>query len=402
MIGQAAPSRSIELIGSDRSGWDANLGELPHDIYHTSAYHQCSGLGSSGESWLYVYREADRKFAWPYILRDLSTLPGCGECGYCDVTSGYGYSGPVASEQAADEDFLKRAWKGLVETWRSQRVISAFTRFHPLLGNHRLIERAGAICAPPADSAAPAGNEILECGATVAMDLRIPTEQQVRRYRKTLRQDIRKIREAEFRTYHDSEWANADTFIGIYNSTMMRLSAARSYLIDPEWLEQMRLALGRHLQLLVTEYEGRIASVLLAMEYRGFVHAHLTGTHEDFQRSSPLKLLLDDTRQWAAERGNQFFHIGGGVGGSRDSLFQFKLSYSPDVFPFKIGRWILDEAAYAEAVESRRRYFAGLGSELGSPEFFPAYRFEPQLDPGSGAPSNDTEKSKVEACEVLA
>ena len=395
MIGQAAPTRFIELIGSDRSGWDASLGELSHDIYHTSAYHQCSGLGSSGESWLYVYREADRKFAWPYILRDLSTLPGCEDCGYCDVTSGYGYSGPVASEQAADGDFLNRAWKGLVETWRSQRVISAFTRFHPLLGNHRLLETN-------AESAAQAGSEILECGATVALDLRIPIEQQVRRYRKTLRQDIRKIREAGFRTYHDTGWANAEAFVDIYNSTMSRLSAARSYLIDPEWLEQMRLALGDRLQLLATEYEGRIASVLLAMEYRGFVHAHLTGTHEDFQRASPLKLLLDDTRQWAAERGNQFFHIGGGVGGSRDSLFQFKASYSPDVYPFKIGRWILDRAAYAEAVESRRSYFAGLGSDLGSPEFFPAYRFEPQADPGSGAPSNDTEKSKVEEYEVLA
>ena len=45
------------------------------------------------------------------------------------------------------------------------------------------------------------------------------------------------------------------------------------------------------------------------------VQAHLAGSSEELKSLSPLKVLLDDVRRWAQERGNQVFHLGGGRAG---------------------------------------------------------------------------------------
>jgi hypothetical protein len=59
------------------------------------------------------------------------------------------------------------------------------------------------------------------------------------------------------------------------------------------------------------------------------------------------------------------FHLGGGVGGRSDSLFEFKLRFDPGAErEFAIGKAIHDESAYRE--------LAGPGADL--PGFFPAYR----------------------------
>jgi hypothetical protein len=191
-----------------------------------------------------------------------------------------------------------------------------------------------------------------------------------------LRQEIRKARELGFVTSHDDEWRYADDFVRLYRDTMGRRAGKNEYLIDADWLVRFREALGSHAHLFVTTYEGQVASALLAMEYGPFLHAHLTGINADLVAHSPLKVMLDDIRQWGTDRGLKSFHLGGGLGGQEDSLFRFKRRFSPDVYEFRIGCWVLKAAEYAELTQARRRELAGQGIEMGEPGFFPAYRFQ--------------------------
>ena len=84
----------LELhTADDPSQWDEQLRYVDHDFYHTAAYHQFSEEQGEGKAFLAVYREGDnRRLLWPYLLR---RIDGLGSGGYFDVTSVYGYPGPL-------------------------------------------------------------------------------------------------------------------------------------------------------------------------------------------------------------------------------------------------------------------------------------------------------------------
>src|SRR6185503_5168603 len=111
-----------------------------------------------------------------------------------------------------------------------------------------------------------------------------------------------------------------------------------------------------------------IAAAGLFTELDGLVQAHLVGIGEEYRHLSPLKVLLDDARRWARERGAHALHLGGGRGGQDDSLLAFKSRFSDRRHVFHTGRWILDEQAYRELAAARP------GAAAHSTDFFPAYR----------------------------
>lgn len=346
-----------ELFAGNDPGWGNALARLPHDIYHTPAYHQVPGFGRDGQSFVFVHEEGEQAFIWPYLLAPTDGAPG-----HHDVTSVYGYAGPLSS---TDPDFVGRGWHALLDHWKMQGVVSAFTRFHPVLGNAELLRGL-------------AGEGIRHCGSTVSIDLAVSPVEQLCGYQKVLRQQIRKSRERGFVTTVDEDWNHADDFVRHYRDTMLRRNSRREYLIDSEWLTEMRRLLGGHLRLFVTKSNDIVVAALLAMVYGPFVHAHLTGINAEFISESPLKVLLDDVRIWGTGRGLSSFHLGGGLGGREDTLFQFKRKFSPITHQFSTGSWILDSTTYRELEDMHRRRLAERGIEPGDTGFFPAYRFQPE------------------------
>ena len=80
--------------------------------------------------------------------------------------------------------------------------------------------------------------------------------------------------------------------------------------------------------------------------------------------------MLDYARTWARQRGNDVLHLGGGVGGRADSLFQFKAGFSPRRHAFHTWRVIVDPDQY-EALCARR---PGSENADDATDFFPRYR----------------------------
>jgi hypothetical protein len=74
-------------------------------------------------------------------------------------------------------------------------------------------------------------------------------------------------------------------------------------------------------------------------------------------------------------RGDEFLHLGGGLGASSDdSLFMFKSGFSPVRHRYDTLRVIADEPAYRRLVEDRARQEGVAPSHLFSSGYFPAYR----------------------------
>ncbi len=352
----------LELHTADEaSRWEEQLRHVDHDFYHTAAYHQFSEEQGEGKAFLAVYQESEsRRLLWPYLLRPIDGLDeeGLGHEAYFDVTSVYGYSGPLGLGCDGDEPFLQRAHDAVLDVWRSQRAVSAFTRLHPIIENHRLL---------------PAQCPASQRGETVSIDLTGDPETTWLAYRKTLRHDIKKAKRAGVTVTEDVEVRQLDRFIDLYHQTMQRAGAAESYFFGRHYFRRFFDRMGARAYLVTAALGGRMLAGGIFVECDGIVQYHLSAGDEEFRHVTPTKALLDEVRLRAAQRGNHSFHLGGGTGGNSDSLFQFKSSFSKRTHPFHIWSAVILPAEYEELCR-RRDEADPPGSAGDRGDFFPAYR----------------------------
>jgi hypothetical protein len=375
--GKARRSASaVELLTPSQPAWDDRLAVARRDIYHLAGYHAYAKGSGEGEPMLITVGDRERGLAWPYLLRRIDAIEGLAGTDATDVTSVYGYPGPIAWGCQPGDPFLAGAWQEILEVWRQQRVVSVFTRFHPLLGNAAII----ADFTPPAGCAGtPLPRTMVPGGPTVSIDCRLADDAARRGYAKVLRQEIDAARRAGLVTELDEDWSEIETFTRLYGQTMERSRASAEYTMVLSDVRRLRAALGGRLHLLVTRWKDAVGAVCLFTELDGIVQAHLAGTNEDLRHLSPLKVLLDDARSWARSRGDYVLHLGGGRAGNEDSLFAFKARFSPNRHAFHTGRWMLEPRLYREFVAARSRSLGACDST--GEGYFPAYRALPVSAP---------------------
>lgn len=98
------------------------------------------------------------------------------------------------------------------------------------------------------------------------------------------------------------------------------------------------------------------------------IRNHLSATSPDYLKESPSKLLTDEISMIGRKLGKKIFHLGGGVGGKEDSLFEFKKRFSNLQVKDHIWCYINDHIAYNSIVAK-----AGADIDMTS-NYFPLYR----------------------------
>lgn len=371
--GFADSRNSLKLISSTSAEWRSYLQCTAHDFFHTAEYHQVAETLGSGKPCLAVYGNARKFVAWPYLLQNIEGLEYASASKLYNVTSVYGYAGPLTCGGDHDEAFLTSAWGAMVEAWRSQSVVSVFTRFHPLLANHRWVPyiRNDRKTLELADDE---GQE-----KTVAINLSGSEAEAWSSYKRQLRQALRRLWGFGMITTPDPEWRYLDDFVRLYYTTMKRNNAAPFYLFPGNHFRKLKEALGSHGTLMVTRYADKVIAAALLIEYAGIVNVHLLASDHRFANLSPSKLIIHQAQIWARTRGNRYLHLGGGRGSrSDDALFRFKASFSDAFYPFYTGRWILDEKAYDALTVERQNQSRRLCRKMDG-TYFPAYRARFQI-----------------------
>lgn len=324
------------LLAPGAPEWDRVLGSYPHDFHHEPGYAALCGIHERGAPRALYVEEAGRRMLLPLLLRD-----------GLDGVSPYGYPGPIG-----DADFFTDALGAGLEHARSEGLVSIFVRLHPLLN-----------AIPPTGV-----GTLVHHGETVSIDLRLSDEAMWSRTRADHRNQINRAIRLGHTASIDAAFARYHEFQELYRRTMRRVGAADYYLFDESYFDALRAALGDRLHLCVVEIDGTFAGGGLFVETDGLVQYHLSGTAEASVRDRPTKLMLHFARGWARERGNTRLHLGGGVGGAHDSLFDFKAGFSPDRHPYHTLRLVADPPRYAELVRARdpladvtdlRGYFPG-------------------------------------------
>ncbi len=369
---------SAQLIEATSAEWRDYLRLVPHDFFQTERYHAFSAEAAKSEAWLLVYGDAEKFVAWPYLLQPIEGGHGFG-AELRDVTSVYGYSGPLLNQCDNDEKFLSAAWDAFVEVWRTQSVVSVFTRFHPILRNEHWLE---------AEWTTPGVlGHTYKGGKTVVIDLSKSPEQIWADYARKLRQYLRHVeREQEFTTLHDTKWEHLDEFVSTYHETLQRNNATEFYFFSADYFKSLKNTLGSHGSLFLCMCGDTAAAAFLLIEYNGIVSVHLAASRERFSALSPNKWLFHEAQNLARNRGNRYLHIGGGRGSRDDDpLFRFKAQFSTTYLPFYTGRWILDRPRYEFLAAEREREAQLNGHKCLATTHFPIYR-APLVDARAAEP----------------
>lgn len=365
--GGASGAGAFAIVGAqnDAEWMDVLAQSYQYDFHHLAGYHRLAERRGEGRAFLFTYRDGDYLMALPLLLRPVDEDD---PAGLQDATSVYGYGGPIASHERIPEEIIQSFQAALRDELVGRRVVAVFSRLHPLIDQQELLAGLGELSAG---------------GLTVSVDLTLPVEDQWAGYSKKTRRIIRKAEEAGAICIDDRERVYRREWVDIYQETMRRVGAPSSYLFDEEYFELLAAELGSVLHLFVALVDGKVAAAGLFTICDGIVQAHLGGLSQEYSKLSPTRFLDDTARRWAVEAGARVFHLGGGVGGREDSLFQYKAGFSDRRHKFATWRWIVDPIAYGELCERRGR-LDQQGISAGEAGYFPAYR-RPTDSQGSSA-----------------
>jgi len=336
------------LLAPDDPEWTDCLRRVRHDIYHRPEYVHLDAIESNGTGVAFRYGDGDRVLLLPLTLR---LIPGTDRW---DAVSPYGYPGPVSdADPVTEAGFWRRACAALVALLARHGVVTAFVRLHPWLP-------------VPLDVLAGTG-AVVHHGQTVSVDLSVSVDEMWRQTRRDHRNHINRARRAGLTVRFD-DWDRLGEWVEIYHENMRRLGASAYYFFTVEHLVALHQALDGRMHLAVALADGRVVGGNTFFEHDGIVQGYVSSSRAAERDRYADKLLYDEVRRWAKERGDTVFHVGGGVGGAADSLFAYKCGFSDQRHPFHTWRVVTDPAAY-------RSLLTSTGTETDDlTGFFPPYR----------------------------
>ncbi len=357
---------SIEIISPTDIRWRGYLDTIPHDFYHLPSYLELEAKRHGALAEAIIVRDGDSILFLPYLVRNCCEIWQSSDLCVSeiyDVISPYGYPGMLVSKSGQNQNFIKQSWDLIQRNWQERNICSAFIRLHPILNSYLdywLDDNVRSI--------------VYDRSHVVTCNLTAPIEELWRQTRQNHRTKINKLRRAGFITKILPIAQCLDVFIDIYQETMQRVNASSTYFFDRSYFEKLAQALGDRGNICSVELDGKVVAASIITEFSGIVQYHLGGTLTEFLPYSPNTIMFDYIRRWAKERNNKYFNLGGGLGGSQDSLYHFKSGFSKETKIYTVIRSIVDRDSYTYLTKLRSEHLSKDLQATSGSSFFPIYR----------------------------
>lgn len=323
------------ILASDVQAWNFELEEMAtFDFYHTAEYHL---LDNSGEGRLLVFKENGHTLLLPLIFRKIP------DSDLLDVSSVYGYVGLLHS---SDYPFSE-AFRLLEEYFKKEKVISAFSRIHPLIFGADKFERGELVC----------------LNQTTAIDLSLSLEQQFDAYSKSVQRHLNKQESKKINIRLGTKPEDVEVFIKLYYSAMDNLQAAPDYYFSKQYFETLLNIQTFKSILIFCEKDGIVIAGGIFIICNNLMTYHLGAIVAEYRIYSPLKLLIDYARQIGTDNNCKTLHLGGGANSEKDGLFVFKSRMTSLRYDFCVWKWVVDSVCYQELTKCKQKS-----------SFFPLYR----------------------------
>ncbi|HTN21394.1 MAG TPA: hypothetical protein VL125_13005 [Pelobium sp.] len=321
------------LVLTNKEQWTSYINKsFEFDFYHSWDYHVVNN--HTGEPLLFVYEEGHDFIAIPFLKR---AVP---DSNLSDLTSAYGYLGPVSNKKMKDiTSSMKLNFElAFKEFVKEHHVVSVFSRLHPFFQQNLLLSHLGGV---------------QDNGKTIYMDFSVSLDEQRKRYHSRLLRQIRQLRKRSYIIKEATTDKEIASFTEIYQENMLRLAAAPNYYFSKAYFQKLIGNQSINCKLILIYEEEKIICGAIIGYSAGIIRNHLSATHKDHIKDSPSKLLTDEISVIGRNMGMQYFHLGGGLGGKDDSLFAFKSNFSKLVLDDHIWCYIADEKVYHSLVEQR-------------------------------------------------
>lgn len=342
----------------DREQWLReleNVKDVSPDLHYRPEY--CGLFKDRGEARLFIYREGTASVIYPFLHRKVNLIPGLEgklEQDLYDITSPYGYGGPLANP-AAGEGVWDNFYRCFEQYCDRNNIITEFIRFHPLLGNHRLLKTHV---------------EVERISSVISVDLQVSDEEIWSGYERNNRKNIKRAYREGLEVILEETPAHFSDFISIYHHTLLRNRAGEFYFFNNEFYEYIHKKLNENFLYAHTLKNGRVISTELLLYNETYIHSFLGGTLEQFYEVRPNNILKHEVIRWAKNRGIRYFLLGGGYR-EGDGIFRYKRSFaSGGVLDFYIGKKVHNH----EAVSTLEKIMAVKKTRERSANYFPGYR----------------------------
>ncbi|MCM3610479.1 aminoacyltransferase [Planococcus sp. MERTA32b] len=323
------------------------------DLYFDEKYGKLYEDLENGICEVYEYDHLLGKVRHMFIKREIPELIG-GER-YYDITTAYGYGGPLILECHPDnrKDLAKAFYEDFARYCEREKIVSEFIRFHPVLKNAEDFQDMYDVC---------------YMRPTVGTNLRAFDDPVAREFSKTAKKNIRRAlgEGVQYQVIENPD--NLDAFKEVYYTTMKRKNAAEYYYFGEEYFAGLLDAYGDRILITEASYKKETLGMALTFRHNQYLHTHLSGTYEEYHHFYPAYVMQFAITQWGKNNGYHLLHDGGGLTNDLDdSLYMFKKQFGKHTkFPFHIGRKVWDKKIYS-ALCNR------IGADMNS-DFFPLYR----------------------------
>jgi serine/alanine adding enzyme len=317
------------------------------DIYFRPEYGRLYERHENGTLESFSYKTAAGEVYFQFIRRPLDAFDGFD--GYSDIVTPYGYGGPV---------FLGGAKKtrpalAFQEYCRDTKTVSAFVRFHPLLGN--------------GPEFASAFDEVVPIRKTVAIDLSKDLYNEEFNY--AVRKNCRKAKGYGLSIQYDTALDTMDSFVRLYYQLMDMKKTVDYYYFPESYFDGLK-SIGSAVELVNAVLDGEIVASILYLKYGDFIHTHLSGTTTKGYQTRAAEYITSNRALIAKDEGYKWCHLGGGFSNEPDdSLYLFKRKFSNSApLDFYVGKSVYAPKAY----EALCRQAAG--RQHLDESYFPKYR----------------------------
>lgn len=334
----------------DHSLWDKYLNQLEDNVMWRKNYYQIYDY--EGEPQAAVYEDERGFVFYPYLVRHI-----LGE--YFDITSAYGYGGPIINALDVHKESLFIEFRRLFTQYcKNNHIITEFVRYQPLLTDIKLIEKFTTVERKVA-------NYYLDLEKYSSEEELLPS------YKKNCRYMIRKAINNQVIIREDQTGHQLDSFVDIYHHTMERRHAKDFYYFDKSFFERIVNLLKDNFVFFFAEYNKQIIAAELMIYDQGCAYPFLGGGLSEYFHLGSNNLLTHQSIIWAKKKGIKKYLLGGSVC-SNDGVISFKKSFAHEEsqqVDYYVGKHTFDEEVYKMLVN--RRDFP---SDSIAVDYYPLYR----------------------------
>ncbi len=298
------------------------------------------------------------KIIMPFYLTKVNTTTSPHTKTYYDVTSPYGYSGPLYKNITSEN--LTLFWKKVDQWYKKNNVVTEFIRFN-LNNNHKYYS----------------GNLIPSLknvrGALTSYDsIWGNLKQKVRNnYRKADKNNLKA-------TFYNENIDNniIDSFYNIYTSTMLRKNASKNYFYSKDYFNELIKNNSKKIAIVLIHKDKIAISAELLILCNDTIYSHLGGTLSEYFDLRPNDFLKIETTKWGIENGKSHYVLGGGRK-DYDGLYNYKKAFFPKEqdSTFYTGRKIINYDIYKKLAGGNLKNNSDINILINDPEsYFPIYK----------------------------